>query len=150
MTATANKTKYGANLCIETGDDSPEIITKITGIDYSEIIVKGAQRFRHGSNEPVRNQLYKRNVWIYKTRKSEEVTEWDMEKSIADLLASLSQCKEKFRDLFSTYNKSYILMYLYIQDYHMSFILSANTIQELNYYGLKIVFDFYSLGEEKI
>lgn len=149
MTANSNKAKYGANLCIETEDDSPEIITKITGIDYSEIIVKGAQRFKPGSNEPIRNQFYKRNVWIYKTRKFEESTEWDLEKSIADLLTSLNQNKEKFRDIFSIYKESYILTYLYIEDYHISFNLSANTIQELNYYGLKLVFDFYSLGEEK-
>jgi hypothetical protein len=149
MTMNGKEIKYGSNLYIDTKEESPEIVTKITGIDFSEILVKGSQWLSPISKKVIKNKFHEKNMWIYKSRQFDNVTEWNLEKSIQEVLMALNKSKEKCRDIFSTYTGSYILTYLYIKDYHISFNLTANTVQELNYYGLGVVFDLYSLSEKE-
>jgi hypothetical protein len=142
------KTKFGADLYIGTGDDHPEIITKITGVDYSKIIVKGAPIIHGRTKAPVPGWFEKYNVWIYKSQRIEAGSEWELETSMQRLLATINSQREKFKELLVTYPENHLLVYLYIKDYHISYLLTEKTIQNLNYYGLTVKFDFYSLPRE--
>jgi hypothetical protein len=142
------KAKFGADLYIGTGDDHPEVITKITGVDYSKIVVKGAPIIHGRTKAPVPGRFEKNNVWIYKSQRIKAGSEWELEISIQGLLVTLNSQRGKFKELLITYPENHLLAYLYIKDFHISYLLTEKTIQELNYYGLSVKFDLYSLPRE--
>ncbi|MDF2193447.1 DUF4279 domain-containing protein [Paraflavitalea sp. CAU 1676] len=142
------KAKFGANLYVDTLDDSPEIITRITGVEYSEILIRGTQFYSPWSNKAIPNKKNERNFWIYRTPEIRDTKEWEFENGIASLLNVLNTQKEKFRELFSTYSNSYMLAYLSVHDFHVSFLLTDKIYSDLAYYGLNIKFDLYSLPED--
>lgn len=142
------KTAFGADLYIGTGDDHPEIITKITGVDYSKIVVKGSPIMHGRTKAPVPGRFETNNVWIYRSQRVKAGSEWELETSIKEVLTTLNSQREKFKELLATYPENHLLAYLYIKDFHISYLLTEKILQDLNYYGLTVKFDIYSFDHE--
>ncbi len=97
---------------------------------------------------PVPGRFEQYNVWIYKSRRIKAGSEWELETGIQDLLATLNSQRDKFKEILSTYPENHLLVYLYIKDFHICYLLTEKTIQDLNYYGLTVKFDLYSFPRE--
>lgn len=147
MTEVYDELEFGCNLYIYTKEEQPEKISELTGIRYSEIVVKGMQRYSPVTRKAIPNKVNDKNIWIYKSSKKKGVSEWSLEEDILEVISVLDREKERFKNIFRSYDESYLLAYVYTSDYHIAFSLSSTIIDKINYYGLRIEFDIYSLTE---
>jgi len=142
-----NVLKFGCNLYIYTKEQHPEIITTLTGINSTRLIVKGQPKINPISKKPIQGTVNKVNLWVYEFPNVKGVSEWHIEDAIR-LVFQLLEKKNEFKNILEVYDESYLLVYLYTQDYHVAYNLPKDILEKLHYFGLRIEFDIYYLRED--
>jgi hypothetical protein len=138
---------FGCNLYIGTEEDSPEIITKLTGIQASEIIVKGRPFMTGKPKREIPGKFNKENLWIYEGERLMRTSGIYLNDAVHKLLTVLDAKQNIFVDLFRKYPLNHLLCYAYYYDYNPYFLFDKNLMQRLAMYNIDMEFDLYFLGD---
>ena len=141
--------EFGCNLIIDTDNEDPKIVSKITGVEFSEILIKG-DPFVNSKGQKIPQKLNDQNLWILKVARVQETDGKYLNASLEHIFSLLELNREQFEIVFSRFPKRHILCYGYYYDFHQYFILSKDLISLMNSFSIDVEFDFYFLKDENI
>ena len=136
-----NQNEFGCTLTIDTEEENPSIISEITGINYSECLVKDQKRTKN--QEIITNEY---NLWILKVER-QEWPEGYLNSAIELILDILDKEKTKMVSLLKRFPKNHLLCFGYIYELNPYFIFDKKLIKRLNSYNIDIEFDLYCLND---
>ena len=141
-----NKSKCGCVLIINTEEQHPEIVTKVTGVEATSLTVKGKPRINEKTGKYRPATQHVRNAWEWDPGHVYG-SEWQIEDAICKTL-DMIHSHPSFKTVFSTFKECFIRGYAYIYDYNIVFGFSTETLHKLTEVGIPIEFDLYSFDEE--
>ena len=143
-----NKSEYGCVLIINTEEQHPEIVTKMTGVKSTSLEVRGEPRIDKKTGKERNGTQGIANLWKLDTG-SIYGSEWESEKAIRKLL-DIIDSNTDFKTVFMTFKESFLRCYAYVYHYNITFELSPIVFYDLYKIGLPIEFDLYSFDRKKI
>ncbi len=137
-----NEAEYGCSLWIDTEDEHPEIITKLTGIEATEIEVKGEFKItKSGKKKPLNQNLWK---LISPARISDDDNIWNLCESILDITNILDQREIEVKDALSKFDNKGIQFYANMYNYWIQFRVQPEIILKMAKYQILIDFSILS------
>ena len=140
------KNEYGCTLFIDTNDDHPEIITKLSGLVASEMILKGSNRLTPVTKEVIVGKFNENNLWIFRIEKEYGSIGFYLNNPLEKMLDILDSQQLILIDILQNYPKNHILCHAYFYETNPYFTLDKTLIRRLSSYEIAVEFDMYCLS----
>lgn len=142
------KNKYVVELIIDTGNDIPDIVTDNIGLQPTKIFRKGEQWLRPTDKQPIAGKFYESNLWIYNIKKIYDKESLYLNDAISELLENFNKNSEELKEILIKYPTNRLNCVAYFNENNPFFQIDTKLITKLNYYSLKLTFDFYFTAEQ--
>ena len=139
--------EFGCNLIIDTDSDIPNIVSEISGVPFTEILIKGKPHINSKGIE-ISKKLNSSNLWIYKVNRMQEKEGIYINHPLEDLFNLLNKNRFEFEKIFARYARKHVICYGYYRDFHQYFILKKDFIKLIASFDIDIEFDVYFLDKE--
>lgn len=138
--------KYGCRLYIDTGNEHPNIITELTGIEPTSIEVKGDFIV---TKKGIKKSL-KQNLWNLEPtiKESDNDNIWDLCNSIIDITNILDSKEAEFIDIFRQFKNCGLMFYADMYNFWIQFRAQPDILAKMAKYRLYIDFSILSLNTE--
>jgi hypothetical protein len=140
--------EYIIQLIIDTENDDPKVISEILGVVPEKVLKKGTQYLSPISKKPIDGKFYENNLWIYSLKRNDGKEGLYLNDVINDLLENFNQTSEELKELLKKYPTNRLNCIAYFNESNPFFQIDTKLNAKLNYYSLKLTFDFYFTGEQ--
>ena len=143
----------GCDFWIDTEEDAPSVVTRMTGIQPSWATTKG-EIFRtrpHNAipGKVIPGKFFKQNLWeLSGTAYFEKDDHLIPFKSI-DMLEMIEKQKSSFQKIFRNYKYKCLLHFCYVNRHKLQFRIPPELWKRIAPYGLLVDFDLYLLSKSK-
>ena len=143
----------GCDFWIDTEEDAPSVVTRMTGIQPSWATTKG-EIFRtrpHNAipGKVIPGKFFKQNLWeLSGTAYFEKDDHLIPFKSI-DMLEMIEKQKSSFQKIFRNYKYKCLLHFCYTNRHKLQFRIPPELWKRIAPYGLLVDFDLYLLSKSK-
>ena len=138
----------GCDFWIDTEEDAPSVVTRMTGIQPSWATTKG-EIFRTRSHKEIPGKFFKQNLWkLSGTTYFEKDDHLIPFKSI-DMLEMIEKRKSSFQKIFRNYKYKCLLHFCYVNRHKLQFRIPPELWKRIAPYGLLVDFDLYLLSKSK-
>ena len=145
--------EMGCDFWIDTEEDAPSVVTRMTGIQPSWATTKG-EIFRtrpHNTipSKEIPGKFFKQNLWeLSGTTYFEKDDHLIPFKSI-DMLEMIEKQKSSFQKIFRNYKYKCLLHFCYTNRHKLQFRIPPELWKRIAPYGLLVDFDLYLLSKSK-
>ena len=143
----------GCDFWIDTEEDAPSVVTRMTGIQPSWATTKG-EIFRtrpHNAipGKVIPGKFFKQNLWeLSGTAYFEKDDHLIPFKSI-DMLEMIEKQKSSFQKIFRNYKYKCLLHFCYVNRHKLQFRIPPELWRRIAPYGLLVDFDLYLFSNSK-
>lgn len=138
----------GCVLIINTEEQHPEVVTKMTGVKATKLFVKGEPHIDKKTGKERSGTQYLRNIWEWDPGRLYG-SEWQIEDATCKIL-DMVQSNPGFKTVFETFKKCFFRGYAYVYDFHIVVGFSPETLHKLHEVGIPFEFDLYSFKEDAV
>ena len=140
--------EMGCDFWIDTEEDAPSVVTRMTGIQPSWATTKG-EIFRTRSHKEIPGKFFKQNLWeLSGTAYFEKDDHLIPFKSI-DMLEMIEKQKSSFQKIFRNYKYKCLLHFCYVNRHKLQFRIPPELWRRIAPYGLLVDFDLYLFSNSK-
>lgn len=141
--------EMGCSLLIETGFDHPSTITEITGVNATQIFVKGGQYYSASTKVAIPGKVYERNLWELKSEVFYGHDKIFINHAVESMLKIFDLKENEFKEVFKKYPTSILRCYAYYYQLNSYFHFTTEILSRLASYNIGIEFYIYSLNEDE-
>lgn len=146
---TSEPNKVGCILAVETELDHPSIVTDMTGIEATEMIVKGSQWYTASTKKAIPGKVNTENLWQLESEVRCGNDKVFVNHAVENIIKILDTKEKEFKEIFNKYSKSNLRCYAYYYEVNPYFHFTKEVISKLASYNISIDFDIYCLTEDK-
>mgnify|MGYP000106851576 CR=1 FL=1 len=138
----------GCDFWIDTEEDAPSVVTRMTSIQPSWATTKG-EIFKTRYHKEIPGKFFKQNLWkLSGTAYFEKDDHLIPFKSI-DMLEMIEKQKSSFQKIFRNYKYKCLLHFCYVNRHKLQFRIPPELWRRIAPYGLLVDFDLYLFSKSK-
>jgi hypothetical protein len=143
------KAKYGCYFYVNTGEEHPDVFTKLTGIQPTSIEVKGERAPTKDGRRPL---VFKTNFWELKPpvripEKKDDI--WDICESILDITNIFDEKEFEVREALQKFEYKQLVIYGDVYTCWLQFGATPEILYKMQKYNIPIKFSIMSCESEE-